>query len=123
MQLVNSLQKQLAPHVSKEDDSTGLTNNMFSEKTKSRFLSLQEDEDDGLVRQQQRNPKQKKGSMNSLIYESLKFLNDDVDDVGAISVQEQRIIPQSSNTNPPSECRHGKDFTPARSHRGELDDD
>jgi hypothetical protein len=60
--------------------------------------------------------------MNSLIYESLKFLNDDVDDVGAISVQEQRTLPQSF-IKQESDYRVGNEYTPARSHRGELDDE
>jgi hypothetical protein len=81
-----------------------------------------DNDDDGLSRQQQRIPKQKKGSMNSLIYESLKFLNDDVDDVGAISVQEQSTIPQSF-IKPESDYKVGNEYTPARSHRVELDDE
>jgi len=61
----------------------------------------------------------KKGSMQSLIVESLKFLNDDTDVVPA--KREPLFSTQVYKTNPPSEMFNVA--TPAYSHLGGYDDD
>lgn len=132
-QLANSLQRHLAP--SKVDDnqneavSTSLTISLFNEKKTSRFLSLKEDfEDDenealreNLMLQRKNSFHQKKGSMQSLIVESLKFLNDDTDVVP--KKREPLFHQQMYKTNPPSEVFNILGSTHAPSHLGGLMDE
>ena len=71
-----------------EAESTGQTNSIFNEKKTSRFLSYKDedygDEDELLkesmmISSRRSSMHKKRGSMQSLIVESLKFLNDDTD--------------------------------------------
>lgn len=82
--------KHLSPNLKDDNqhdhESTGHTNSKFNEKKTSRFLSYKEDygDEDELLKEsmslsRRSSMHRKKGSMQSLIVESLKFLNDDTD--------------------------------------------
>ena len=106
--------------------STGQSISLFNEKKTSRFLSSKDDLDEDeilnngstLLNQSMVRGHQKKNSLQSLVIESLKFLNDDHD----IQKGEKRGFEQIGfKTNPPSEFVH--DTTEVRSILGDVVDD
>jgi len=109
------------------DTETEKSQSLFDEKKASRFLSMrdydEENDDDIMLKESMLHSRRssicKKGSMQSLIVESLRFLNDDTDVVP--NKREPLICPQQFKTSPPSEVFNLA--TPAQSQIGGFEDD
>ncbi|CDW78808.1 ccr4-not transcription complex subunit 4 isoform 3 [Stylonychia lemnae] len=131
MQIVLSLTKQLQSEQDSKNQNSQINEetSIFNEKRTSRFLNMRDssDEEDRipqreniiLSRRSSLGQGYKKGSMQSLIVESLKFLIDDTDVVP--NKREPLIQKNQFDTHPPSEVFNIA--TPAQSNLGGYNDE